>query len=567
MKVISLFLILLLTTPFASLVVTSSTTDSESNFVIPDKVRTKLGEDVVEMLTSGKTLVDAIVTCKMDGYEDYLERAQEYLENIEVTKNWNRFKMFRSTLTADQLVKIAELPFITRIDNNTMEQVASLNYARYYTHVDSLQYYVPSLDGNTDGSATSYSKNDIVIAILDTGIDTSHYDLDGDKVIGWVDLIGDVYGVKHDTAYDDDGHGTHCASIAAGSGDASSNYRGVARYAALVGVKMMDHARSSTKSIAIDALDWVGDNKATYGIEIASCSWGFHDYGDYDSVAQAADRLAYYDDVVVVVAAGNEGSLGIRTPGTAKWVITVGNAIDPYEGGWSLASNSGRGPCDDDRVKPDILAPGTDINAAKAGTYNQYIQMSGTSMAAPFVAGTVAILLDKYPLLRFDYDYDSNCDMKQLLMASAVDVPGDSVPGVDNDYGAGRIDALDEYNFIETDVSSSSSDAWLMIYYQDKTQWYYNQPLWCDDEDYQSDWFKVYVYNGWFIWAKAWGDPDLLLQVRIYDKYLNLKKSSTVGNDKSADYTATYNGVYYIRVQSMQHSGDYYDMEVVTTAS
>ncbi len=80
-------------------------------------------------------------------------------------------------------------------------------------------------------------------------------------------------------------------------------------------------------------------------------------------------------------------------------------------------------------------------------------------------------------------------------------------------------------------------------------------------------WERELVYWISFIWASAWGDPDLLLQVRIYDKYLNLKSSSTVGIHRSVGYTATYNGVYYIRVHSMQYSGDYYDIEVTTTAS
>ncbi|MDF1540003.1 MAG: S8 family serine peptidase, partial [Candidatus Thorarchaeota archaeon] len=548
-------------------VLATSARVNEPSFYIPEVVRTKLGQDAMSMLTSEEREIDAIVTCERDTRMDYLGNAKQYIGNFDTTRNWNRFNMFRATLTADQVVNLAKQPFVTRIDNNTREQTLCVNYARAYTQVNLLQYYVPSLDGNTDGSSTSYTKDDIVIAVLDTGIDTNHYDLDGGKVIGWKDFAGDIYGVKRTTPYDDNGHGTHCASVAAGTGDASYSYRGVALRSALVGVKVMDYSGNMDKSTAIDGLDWVGDNRDTYGIKIASCSWGFFDYGDYDSVAIAADRLAYYDNVIVCVAAGNEGSSGIRTPGTAKWVITVGSVVDPSEGGWSLASYSGRGPCDDGRIKPDILAPGTNIKAAKRGTYNQYIDMTGTSMATPFVAGTIAILLDKYPLLRYDYDADCNSDMKQLLMASAVDVPGDSVSGLDNNYGAGRIDALNEYTFIEGDVSTSSSDAPLVSNYQDKTTWWYNQPLWCRDNDYRSDWFKVNVYSGWFVWAMAWGDPDLLLKVYIYDKYLNLKASSTVGNDRNTGYTATYSGAYYIRVQSQQYTGDYYDIEIVTTAS
>jgi hypothetical protein len=138
---------------------------------------------------------------------------------------------------------------------------------------------------------------------------------------------------------------------------------------------------------------------------------------------------------------------------------------------------------------------------------------------------------------------------------------------VDSDYGAGRVDALSEYLFINRDISSWSTDAPLVISYQDTTWNRVNEPLWVRDNNYRSDWYKVRVYSNWFIYADANGDPDLLLRVYIYDKYVNLKASSYIGNRRNVGYWSTYNGYYYIRVQSQQYTGDYYDIAITTTAS
>lgn len=537
----------------------------QDNTSFSQEVLSKCNDNLLLELSQDESeFYDVIVACDSLGRIDYAGYSSCYVNDLAITKNWESFGIFQCNLTKDQVSAMAKLPFVRRMDNNSCEVSACMNYAKSYTDVTTLQYYVPSMDGNTDGSS-SYSEDDIVIAILDTGIDTDHYDLDGGKVIGWVDLIN-----QEPDPYDDNGHGTHCASIAAGTGDAIYVYRGVAPGAALVGVKMLPSSgQGGSVSTAIDALEWVGNNKDTYGIDIASCSWGVDAYGEYDSLAQAADSLVHDDDIVVCVAAGNSGPSNdtIESPGTAKWVITVGNAVDPAEGGWSLAQSSSRGPCDDGRIKPDILAPGTDIMAAKKGTHNQYIELTGTSMACPFVAGLVAIFLDYDDDIADDSDLDFNPDIKQLLMASAVDMPGDNDPGVDNKYGAGRVDALDEYTFLTGDISEWYSDAYLAISYQEKTWNWNNEPMWVCDDNYESDWYKVRMYTNWFLYVAAFGDPDLLLKIRIYDKNLNTVATSTTGNDRTLGCWSTYTGTYYIRIWGQDHTGDYYDIQIITTAS
>src|SRR5206468_1829327 len=103
--------------------------------------------------------------------------------------------------------------------------------------------------------------------------------------------------------------------------------------------------------------------------------------------------------IVVCVAAGNYGpsSYTIPAPGASPDAITVGTMIDPGKGGFALWTTSGRGPTADGRIKPDVVAPGYQIMAAKAGTVTENVARSGSSMATPFVAGVCALMLEANP--------------------------------------------------------------------------------------------------------------------------------------------------------------------------
>src|SRR5262249_54641177 len=136
--------------------------------------------------------------------------------------------------------------------------------------------------------------------------------------------------------------------------------------------------------------------------------------------------------IVVCVAAGNSGPdlYTIGSPGAAADAITVGNMADPGAGGFFLEPHSSRGPTADGRVKPDLCAPGYRIRAAQAGTRSGYIVGSGTSMSSPFIAGTVALMLQANPSL-------TPAEVKSILMETA-DHYGAS--GDNNDFGVGRLD-------------------------------------------------------------------------------------------------------------------------------
>jgi serine protease AprX len=282
--------------------------------------------------------------------------------------------------------------------------------------------------GDRNGNETSYTKDDIVVAIIDTGIDPNHVDLDGGKIIAWKDYVN-----SQTTPYDDHGHGTHCASIATGEGQGNPTYKGVAPGAALVGVKVLDSAGSGSMANVDAGIQWCIDNKATYGIEVISLSLGTSGSSDgTDSTSQMVNS-AYNAGLVPCVAAGNSGpaKYTIGSPGAAANAITVAAVADVGEMGFQLANFSSRGPTADNRTKPDIAAPGVNIMAADSGTTNQYVSMSGTSMATPFTAGSCALMLDANPSL-------TPTQVRSKLTTTALSW---GPAGQDVDYGFGRLDA------------------------------------------------------------------------------------------------------------------------------
>jgi len=235
------------------------------------------------------------------------------------------------------------------------------------------------------------------IAIIDTGI-APHPDL-ADRIVGFKDFVN-----GYDRPYDDQGHGTHCAGIAAGSGaDGKGKYIGAAPGANLVGVKVMNSSGSGKTSDIIRGIQWAIENKDKYNIKVINLSLGGRIQGPHqqDPKVQAVEA-AIKSGITVMVAAGNEGpfSQTVSSPGNAPHAVTVGASDDRgtvKAGDDKLAYFSSRGPTRYDQLsKPDLLAPGTNIIAAD-NDRKGYVMMSGTSMATPLTAGVAALLIQKNP--------------------------------------------------------------------------------------------------------------------------------------------------------------------------
>lgn len=391
-----------------------------------DKDRNKIFDDLDGFLKEpGPGKIPIIVLFDDPGRRPDLERA---VGPLEVKHHYGIIPGLAGSMTRGQIQAAAKLSFVRQIEYDRPVK-AVLDTSTLWHGVQKARADF-GVTGDRTGAEKTYTKDDIVIAVIDTGIDPGHQDLDGGKIIAWKDWVN-----SRTTPYDDNGHGTHVSSIAAGEGDANPAYKGVAPGAALIGLKVLDSAGSGTMSNVTAAIDWAVANKATYGIEILSLSLGASGSSDGTDSTSVAVNNAVDNGLVVVVAAGNEGpaKYTVGSPGAAAKAITVGAMADLGEKGFSLASFSSRGPTADNRTKPDIASPGVQIMAAKSGTTNTYVAYNGTSMATPFTSGTVALMLDANPGL-------TPAQAKDLLTGSAIDW---GPTGQDIDYGFGRLDAYE----------------------------------------------------------------------------------------------------------------------------
>jgi serine protease AprX len=342
--------------------------------------------------------------------------------------------------------RVAEVPNAALATLAANPSVAGLSYDRMVAGAN-------ERTGATIGSTPvrqdyGYDGSGVGVAVIDSGAAASHDDLlggAGPRVDRFVDFVNG----KAD-AYDDYGHGTHVAGIIAGNGFDSSGARsGVAPGARLTVLKVLDGAGGGRISDVIAAIDYVIENKDALNIRVMNLSVATGVYESYytDPLTLAAQR-AVLAGIVVVAAAGNNGRDaegrthhgGITAPGNAPWVLTVGasshmGTTDRSDD--TVATFSSRGPgAIDYAAKPDLVAPGVGIeslsdpastfytarsqyllNGTVDTSYLPYLSLSGTSMSAPVVAGTVALMLQANPSLTPN-------EVKAILQYTAQFYPG-----------------------------------------------------------------------------------------------------------------------------------------------
>lgn len=290
--------------------------------------------------------------------------------------------------------------------------------------------------------AAGYDGTGVDVGVIDTGIDSSHPDLAG-KVVSSRNFVpaGQPGGGDQADVTDRVGHGTHVASIIAGTGAASGGrYKGVAPGTRLIVAKALDDTGSGFNSTVIEAMQW---EAATAHARVVNMSLGSEPTDGTDPVSQAVNDLTERYGTLFVIAAGNSGPgrNTVSAPGAASSALTVG-AVDSAD---KLASFSSRGPRwgDDFGVKPEIAAPGVNIVAARAaGTSlgagssvpgggpidDHYTAASGTSMATPHVAAAAAVLTQEHP------DW-TPAQIKAALVGTAHDVGYSAYQ-----QGAGQLD-------------------------------------------------------------------------------------------------------------------------------
>ncbi|MGC4768927.1 S8 family peptidase [Micromonospora sp. DT44] len=275
-----------------------------------------------------------------------------------------------------------------------------------------------------DAWKAGYTGKGTRVAVLDTGADFSHPDLAG-RVVERADFTA-----EGGDAVDHNGHGTHVASTIAGTGAASAGQRrGVAPDAQLVIGKVLDDHGSGEDSGIILGMEW-----AATRADVINMSLGGSQADDgSDPLSLAVDALSEQTGTLFVIAAGNNGAQ-ISSPGSAATALTVG-AVDRDD---KLADFSSRGPLiNNNAAKPELVAPGVDIVAARAAGTNlqdpidrYYESLSGTSMATPHVAGAAALLAQRHP------------DWTGAKIKAALVGASDPLTGFDPyAIGAGRLNA------------------------------------------------------------------------------------------------------------------------------
>ncbi|MFN2114584.1 MAG: S8 family serine peptidase, partial [Anaerolineae bacterium] len=274
----------------------------------------------------------------------------------------------------------------------------------------SSEQWAPQLIGADDAWDTTTGSSGVVVAVVDTGLDMSHEDIDGE----WVDGI-DIYNGDNDPS-DDYGHGTWVAGVIGAATGNNTGLASIGRDTVLMPVKVTDDNGNTSYSRISAGVVWAVNN----GADIINVSAG----GTVDLNNLRNAMLNAYDaGVLVVAAAGNGGGSALFYPAAYTTTMAIGatNASDErlsYSnyGSWLT-----------------MMAPGSSIDTTNwsGNGYGDYLSAGGTSLAAPHVAGVAALLMDVRPDL-------SHTDVWELLETTAVDL-GDT--GFDEIYGHGRVDA------------------------------------------------------------------------------------------------------------------------------
>ncbi|MGV3522929.1 MAG: S8 family peptidase [Candidatus Sericytochromatia bacterium] len=326
--------------------------------------------------------------------------------------------LFRQVARADSNIVMQSLrrsPLVENAYPNTL-------YRRQFTVNDprSAEQSGLAMIGMAKAWDINMGSPNVTIAVIDSGADLSHPDLQPNLVNGY-----NVLSQGQTPPQDDNGHGTHASGIAAAAGDNRIGVTGACPRCKLMPIKALDANGSGTGFDVAVGLIWAVDN----GAQVINMSLGGE---ESDPTLERAVKYALARGSTVVVAAGNNSTDVPMYPAALPGVISVGS-VDVSRARSSF-SNYG--------TWVSIMAPGSQILSTMPmgtvsmntteGYRNEYDLMDGTSMAAPMVAGVVGLIKSRYPQL-------SPAQIKTRIEGTAIDLGGG---GFDPEYGNGMIDAL-----------------------------------------------------------------------------------------------------------------------------
>ncbi len=329
-------------------------------------------------------------------------------ENVDIVKSFNNIPAVSISTTAsiaDSLRKSADVKTLT-------------NSNSYVVQAQQVPWGFGPLKAPIEPNSFHTGKN-VKVAIIDTGIDSKHPDL---KVAGGVCVL-DVQckGNYQDDSYD--GHGSHVAGIIAAQNNSIGSI-GIAPGASLYAIKALDSNGDGTTTTILSGIDWAIQNK----MDIINLSLIAE---DDDPVLREMVNKAYERGILVVAAAGNNGFKDpnkdiVQYPGKYDSVIAVGGVDSSLKRMVSSATGT----------ELEVVAPGEEIYSTvpktgdfEDGNVDGYTKLSGTSMAAPYVAGVLALLKEEYP-------NESNVELRKRLDDGAKDL---GTVGKDWSFGYGLV--------------------------------------------------------------------------------------------------------------------------------
>lgn len=336
----------------------------------------KIDNGLVGVLENKEEKIDALVRVRNPLQLGLLEH------NFDVIKSYPFIRSVGIKCGLNEAIRLERMQEVEYVSaQSTVFALSDLNEninEKVYSNGMFSQYPIAKFSKELTGEG-------VTLCVMDTGINP-HCDLSVPKnrIVHFEDMVG-----GEDMPYDDNGHGTFVAGVACGDGLTSAReVVGVAPKANVLGIKVIgDKGESGTFKI-LDGMQWLFDNFRQYGVKVVCMSFGAEPLSYADPLKIGVEMLSR-SGLIVVAAAGNSGENSLKSPAISNEIIAVG-AVDKED---RIAEFSSRGVYQGAK-RPDVYADGIKVKGIKAG--GSYTYMSGTSVAAPYVAGACCLLCEKY---------------------------------------------------------------------------------------------------------------------------------------------------------------------------
>ncbi len=289
-----------------------------------------------------------------------------------------------------------------------------------------------------------YTGQNVLIAVLDSGFRTTHRTFARTNIVATYDFV------RNDTIVDNQPedspsqfhHGTEVLSTIAGQDD--GYFYGAAFNASflLAKTESLDYESIAEEDLFVMGVEWA----ERLGADVISSSLGYREWWqpkDFDgntSVTTRAINSAVEKGVACVVSAGNDGITGLSVPADAFNVITVGSVDSNNQ----VSYFSSRGPTYDGRIKPEVVAMGSQTSVVSPTSTTAYMTNSGTSFSCPLVAGAVALLLSAHP------------ELTPLQVREALMVTAGNAASPNNNIGWGLVNVIGAINHVTNSKNTTS---------------------------------------------------------------------------------------------------------------